>query len=108
MYSFKPKEGDKKAVAKGVSNRITKREIRHIYYRECLMESKEMFHSNMKIEHTNHQLETKNSIKKSLSPFNDKKWIEKHGDIFIAYSFGQKNIKVGYLIKKIVIIIMLI
>ena len=49
-----------------------------------------------------------NSIKKSLSPFNDKKWIEKHGDTFITYSFGHKNIKVGYLIKKNVNIIMLI
>ena len=29
MYSMMPKEGDKKAVAKGVSNRITKRELKH-------------------------------------------------------------------------------
>ena len=64
MYSIKPKVGDKKAVAKGVSKRITKMKIRHKDYRKCLMESKTMFHSNMRIEHTNHQLETKKSIKK--------------------------------------------
>ena len=52
-----------------------------------------MFHSDVKIEHTKHQLETKKIVKKSLSPYNDKKWIEKDGENFITYSFGNKNIK---------------
>ena len=53
-------------------------------------------------------METKKIVKKSLSPYNDKKWIEKDGENFITYSFGNKNIKVCYLIKIIVKIILFI
>ena len=72
-----PKLGGKKAVAKGVNNMITKRVLTHTDYKECLMDGIEMFHPDMKIQHKNHQLETSNNMKKSLSPYNDKKWIKK-------------------------------
>ena len=72
MYSIKPKHGPKKAAAKGVSNKIRKRKLKHEDFRECIMTGNEMFHDDVKIEHKNHQLETKKFIKKTLSPFYDK------------------------------------
>ena len=48
-----------------------------------------MYHSMMRIGHTHHQLETVETLKKSLSPYNDKKWIQKNGDEFETYSFGH-------------------
>ena len=39
MYSILPMVGEKKATAKGVSQKITKREIKHVDYRNCLMNS---------------------------------------------------------------------
>ena len=92
MYSMMPKEGRKKAVAKGVSNKITERHIKHIDYRDCLMNSEEMKHASVNIQHVHHQLETKSSIKKSLSPFNDKKYIKKDGEVFTGYSFGHYKV----------------
>ena len=73
-----PKLGGKKAAAKGVNNMITKRVLTHNDYKECVMDGIEMFHPDMKIQHENHQLETLINMKKSLSPYNDKKWIKKN------------------------------
>ena len=36
MYSILPKEGEKKATAKGVNQRITRREIKHMDYRNWI------------------------------------------------------------------------
>ena len=95
-----PKLGGKKAAAKGVNNKIRNRVLTHTDYKECLMNDIEMFHPDMKIQHKNHQLETSNNMKKSLSPYNDKKWIKKEEDnSFITYSFGHKKLKVSYFIK---------
>ena len=77
MYSMMPMEGDKKATAKGVSHKITKRELKHKDYRDCLLNNEEMYHASVNITHVHHQLQTANTLKKSLSPFNDKKYIEK-------------------------------
>ena len=92
MYSMLPLEGDKKATAKGVSQRITRQVIKHQDYRNCLMNNEQMSHKMVKIGHTHHQLETQVILKKSLSPFNDKKWIQKNGNNFTSYSFGHKAI----------------
>ena len=50
----------------------------------------------MRIGHTHHQLESIETLKKSLSPYNDKKWINKNGGEFKTYSFGHKNIPGKY------------
>ena len=40
----------------------------------------------------NHELFTAEVNKKSLSPFNDKKYITREGDEIISYSFGHYKI----------------
>ena len=92
MYSMLPLEGDKKATAKGVSQRITRQVIKHQDYRNCLMNNEQMSHKMVKIGHTHHQLETQDILKKSLSPFNDKKWIQKNGSHFTTHSFGHYKV----------------
>ena len=92
MYSILPKEGEKKATAKGVNQRITRNEIKQGDYRNCLMNNEQMYHKMVNIAHDHHQLETSSTLKKSLSPFNDKKWIDKNETEFTTYSFGHKDI----------------
>ena len=58
MYSILPLEGEKKATAKGVSQRITKKVIKHNDYKTCLMNDEQMYHRIVKIGHIHHQLET--------------------------------------------------
>ena len=51
-----------------------------------------MYHNTVNITHEHHQLENSTTLKKSLSPFNDIKRIEKNGDEFKTYSFVHKDI----------------
>ena len=51
-----------------------------------------MYHKMVNITHNHHVLETSNKLKKSLSQFNDKKWINKNETEFTTYSFGNKDI----------------
>ena len=51
-----------------------------------------MYHKKVNIAHDHHQSETSCTLKKSSSPFNDKKWINKNGTEFTTYSFGHKDI----------------
>ena len=92
MYSILPLNGEKKATAKGVNQRLTRQVIQHMDYRKCIMNNDQMYHKMVNIAHNHHQLETSTTLKKSLSPFNDKKWIDKKGSEFTSYSFGHKDI----------------
>ena len=96
MYAMRTKNGDEKKTANGVSRRVTNWEIKHDDYKRCLIEDEVMYHSMMRIGHTHHQLESIETLKKSLSPYNDKKWINKNGGEFKTYSFGDKNISSKY------------
>ena len=44
------------------------------------------------IQSENHELFTVELEKKSLSPFNDKKWITRKENIFTSYSYGHYKI----------------
>ena len=89
--------GDEKKTANGVCQRVTNKEIRHEDYKRCLIDDELMYHSMMRIGHTHHQLESIETLKKSLSPYNDKKWIQKNGDVFTTCSFEHKHIKGKYI-----------
>ena len=93
MYSLLLQNGTSKSAVKGVSRVVTEQELKHSMFKDCLMNYTEMSPQMVKIGHKNHQLETQTTMKKSLSPFNDKKWIHKCGEDFKTYSFGNKNIE---------------
>ena len=52
-----------------------------------------MTHIMTSIQQESHQIFTMEMEKKSLNPFNDKKWITRDGDNFISYSYGHYKIK---------------
>ena len=58
--------------ANGVSQRVTNREIQHEDYKRCLIDEELMYHRMAKIGHIYNKLETLDTLKKSLSPYNDK------------------------------------
>ena len=68
MYLILTRNGDSRKTAKGVSQRVTKRELKHEDYKRCLMGEEEMYHNIVRIGHTHHQLQIIEALKKSLSP----------------------------------------
>ena len=56
-----------------------------------ILEFAGMYHNMVSIGHTHYQLQTIEALKKSLSPYNDKKWIQKNGDVFTPCSFGYNK-----------------
>ena len=77
-----------------VCQRVTNNEIRHEDYKRCLIHNELMYHNMMRLGHTHHKLETIETLKKSLTPYNDMKWIKKkNGGVFTTYSFGHIQIK---------------
>ena len=81
-----------KSTAKGVLKCVKDNVLTHEDYCECLFQKREMRHKMTKIMQENHELYTVDTVKTSLSPFNDKKWISREGDVFTSYSFGHHKI----------------
>ena len=75
MYSILIFGGDTKKAANGVFNQIKNDEITHDDYKECLIYQEPRFHEGMKILQIDHQLFTAMVAKKTLNPYNDKKYI---------------------------------
>ena len=80
MYSIQPLEGDKKATAKGISGNVKNEQITHDNYKDSLFHRHQMKHKMTTIQSENHELFTVELEKKSLNPFNDKKWITREHD----------------------------
>lgn len=93
MYSILTINGCARKAANGVSRRVTNKEIKHENFKTCLIENEVMYHNMSKIGHTHHSVETQHTMKRSLNPYNDKKWINKNGDEFETYSFGHRKLE---------------
>ena len=61
-------------------------------YKTSLFNKQQFTNTMSRIQAEKHQLYTMEIEKKSLSPFNDKKWITRDGDIFTSYSYGHYKI----------------
>ena len=92
MYSIQPLEGDKKATAKGISGNVKNEVLTHQNYKDSLFQELQMRNKMTTIQSENHELFTVELEKKSLSPFNDKKWITREENIFTSYSYGHYKI----------------
>ena len=80
MYSILTevsKEDKKKG--KGIKKSVLKKEVKHQDYKDCLFEKREYQHSMMGFRSHLHQVYTEKQLKKSLSPFDDKRFILKDG-----------------------------
>ena len=92
MYSILPLEGDKKATAKGINRNVKDDVLTHDDYRNSLLKKLQMTNKMTRIMQENHKIYTVEVEKKSLSPFNDKKWVSREGDNFFGYSYGHYKI----------------
>ena len=92
MYSILIDEKIEKKAAKGVLAQVKNDQITHKDYKDCLLNQGAMFHEGTKIFQKNHQLYTANIAKKTLSPYNDKKYIYLVDDEYTCYSYGNYNI----------------
>jgi hypothetical protein len=89
MYSILAVGGKAKKTAKGVSRIVKDELIKHADYKQTLFQKQTMKHTQTRILQREHELYTSQVVKSSLSPFNDKKWVERDGDTFISYSYGH-------------------
>ena len=91
MYSYikDNKKGEK--TAKGIKKNVIKEDIKHEDYKDTLFNNREMHHKMKTIRSQNHELNSYEINKVSLSCFDDKRFIQEDGKT--SYAYGQKNIK---------------
>jgi hypothetical protein len=92
MDSIKKHDGQCKSTSKGVLKWVKDNVLTHKDYCECTFQKKEMRHKMTIIMQENYELYTVDTVKTSLSPFNDKKWISREGIVFTSYSYGYYKI----------------
>ena len=92
MYSMMTDDGKEKKTGKGIKKSVLKKEIRHQDVEDCLMEKREFQHSMMNFRSKQHQLFTVKQTKKSLSPFDDKRYILEDGYTTRAHGHYQNGI----------------
>ena len=92
MYSILTASGKEKKAANGVLTQVKNDVITHEDYKNVLLNQEVRFHEGTKIFQQDHQLYTADVIKKSLSPYNDKKWIKMDDGEFTCYSYGHYKI----------------
>ena len=92
MYSMMTDDGKEKKTGKGIKKSVLKKEMRHQDFKDCLMEKREFQHSMMNFRSKQHQLFTVKQTKKSLSPFDDKRYILEDGYTTRAHGHYQNGI----------------
>ena len=72
MYSYVKDNGKNQKTAKGVRKYVIKKNITHEYYKDCLLNGKQMLHSKHTIRSECHQIGSYRLNETSLSCFDDK------------------------------------
>ena len=88
MYSVKYKENGmitEKKTAKSIVKHVTKREITHEDYKDCLFNGTRTMANMSRIQSFGHEMYCVNINKIGLSPFDDKRYILDDGIITLAY-----------------------
>ena len=78
MYSILLDETEKKT-AKGISRHVTARDLRHVMYKNCLLEEYSMRSTMNVIRSRNQKLYSQTICKRSLSPYDDKRYVLEDG-----------------------------
>ena len=92
MYSMKLSDGKEKKTGKGIKKNVLKKNIKHQHFKECLFLQKEYQHSMMYFRSQGHQLFTTRQMKKSLSPFDDKRYILENGTTTRAHGHWRNGV----------------
>ena len=89
MYSLKLDNDKEKKTGKGIKKSVLNKEIKHADYKECLFNQQEYSHSMKTFRSQQHHLYTVSQHKKSLSPYDDKRYILEDG--FTTRAHGHVN-----------------
>ena len=76
---MKLKDDVEKKTGKGINKSVLRKEIKHQDFKDCLFMRQEYEHSMVNFRSQHHQVFTIQQIKKSLSPFDDKRYILNDG-----------------------------
>ena len=87
MYSYVKDDEKSCKRAKGIKRNVVKNEIRHEDYKNALFSKTQMFHKMKTIRNENHNIYSMEISKKSLSCFDDKRFILPNG--FDSYAYGH-------------------
>ena len=79
MYSIKLMDEQEKKTGKGIKKNVLKKQIKHQDYKECLFLQQDYTHTMMNFRSQGHQMFTVSQVKKSLSPYDDKRYILEDG-----------------------------
>ena len=93
MYSLVTTSGQAKTTAKGVSNAVRRKLLKHDEYKNALFSGKQRKDVMTRIGHESHQLYTLDVMKTSLNPYNDKIYIERDENDFKTHSFGHFSLR---------------
>ena len=91
MYSLKLDDGHEKKTGKGIKKSVLKKEITHDDYKQCLFSQEEYYHSMKTFRSQQHHLYTVSQYKKSLSPYDDKRFILEDGCHTRAHGHYKNN-----------------
>ena len=100
MYSIKAVDGEQKNTAKGVSRYVSENILTHQAYLNCLVNKTSMKNKMIRFVHDCHQLYTVEQNKTSLSPFNDKRYIQEDG---VSHSFGHYDMELVNVLDDLII-----
>ena len=92
MYSIMTDDGKEKKTGKGIKKSVLKKEIKHPDFKDCLMKKQEYEHTMVNFHSEQHQVFTIKQTKKSLSPFDDKRYILEDGYTTRAHGHYQNRI----------------
>ena len=92
MYSIKTEDGKEEKKGKGIKKSVLKKQVRHQDYKDCLFQQREYHHDMMGFRSHEHQVYTEKQMKKSLSPFDDKRYILRDGYTTRAHGHHQNGI----------------
>ena len=84
MYSLKYGDNTKKA-AKGVKKYVIRKQLQHELFEQCLFDRQHQEHSMNMIRSDHHRLFTISQTKRTLSPYDDKRYILSNGISSLAH-----------------------
>ena len=91
MYSYIKDNQKGGKTAKGIKKSVVNEDITHENYKDTLFNKKQLHHKMKTIRSENHELNSYEINKVSLSCFDDKRYILEDGKT--SYAYGHKNIK---------------
>ena len=91
MYSLLLPNNKEKSTAKGIKKSFAKKNIKHQQYRDCLFNETETSATFQNIRSFNHEVHTVSVNKSALSPYDDKRYLQKGKTDTLAY--GHYSIK---------------